>query len=168
VTEEPPSYPPPPGESGYPPPGQGYSPPPPGPSYPPPGGSYPPPPPAPGYPPVPGGGYPPAAAGTNSMAIASLVCSLLGWLCGIGPILGIIFGIIALGKIKQTGEGGRGLAIAGIAIGAVLIVVGIVVGILSAITGTVERDRYHDRYSGAPATVYVDSVDLPAIPGLAA
>ncbi|MEZ0349287.1 DUF4190 domain-containing protein [Mycobacterium sp. pR1184] len=169
MTEEPPSYPPPPGESGYPPPGQGYSPPPPGPSYPPPpGGSYPPPPPAPGYPPAPGGGYPPAAAGTNGMAIASLVCSLLGWLCGIGPILGIIFGIIALGKIKQTGEGGRGLAIAGIAIGAVLIVVGIVIGILSAITGTVERDRYHDRYSGAPATAYIDHVELPAIPGMAA
>ncbi|MEE6135526.1 DUF4190 domain-containing protein [Mycobacterium sp. 050128] len=167
MTEEPPSYPPPPGESGYPPPGQGYSPPPPGPSYPPgPGGNYPPP--APGYAPPPGPGYP-AAVGTNGMAIASLVCSLLGWLCGIGPILGIIFGIIALGKIKQTGEGGRGLAIAGIAIGAVLIVVGIVVGILSAITGSVERDRYHDRYSGAPATVLiVDNVDLPAISGMAA
>ncbi|ORX03756.1 hypothetical protein AWC29_16960 [Mycobacterium triplex] len=103
------------------------------------------------------------------MAIASLVCSLLGWLCGIGPILGIIFGIVALGKIKQTGEGGRGLAIAGIAIGAVLIVVGIVVGILSAITGSVEHDRYHDRYSGAPAVVLtVDRVAPPAISRIAA
>lgn len=162
MTEEPPSYPPPPGDSGYPPPGQGYSPPP-GPSYPPPpGGSYPPPP-GPGYAAPPGPMYP-QAVGTNGMAIASLVCSLLGWLCGIGPILGIIFGIIALGKIKQTGEGGRGLAIAGIAIGAVLIVVGIVVGILSAITGSVERERYHDRYSGAPAVVLVvDDVAPSAI-----
>jgi hypothetical protein len=150
VTEEPPSYPPPPGESGYPPPGQGYSPPPPGPSYPPPpAGNYPPPPPVPGYPPPLGGGYPPAAAGTNTMAIASLVCSLLGWLCGIGPILGIIFGILALGKIKETGEGGRGLAIAGIAIGGVLIAFGIVFGILGVIGGGMEEHHY----SGAPAVV---------------
>jgi hypothetical protein len=150
VTEEPPSYPPPPGESGYPPPGQGYSPPPPGPSYPPPpAGNYPPPPPGPGYPPPPLGGYPPAAAGTNSMAIASLVCSLLGWLCGIGPILGIVFGILALGKIKETGEGGRGLAIAGIAIGGVLVAFGIVFGILGAIGGSMEEHHY----SGSPAVV---------------
>ncbi|WP_025736971.1 DUF4190 domain-containing protein [Mycobacterium genavense] len=152
MSEEPPSYPPPPGESGYPPPGQSHSPPPPGP----------------GYAPPPGPGYP-AAAGTNSMAIASLVCSLLGWLCGVGAILGIIFGIVALGKIKETGEGGRGLAIAGIAIGAVLIVGGIIVGILSAITGSITHERYHDRYTGAPAVVLtVASIAPPAIPGIAA
>ncbi|MCV7409775.1 DUF4190 domain-containing protein [Mycobacterium florentinum] len=151
MTEEPPSYPPPPGDSGYPPPGQGYSPPP-GPSYPPPPGQ--------GYPPPPGPAYPPAV-GTNGMAIASLVCSLLGWLCGIGPILGIIFGILALGKIKQTGEGGRGLAIAGIAIGAVLIVFGIIGAIFSVISGSMEE---HHRYSGAPAVVLVvDSVAPSAV-----
>lgn len=167
MSEEPPSYPPPPGESGYPPPGQSYSPPPPGPSYPPPPPqAYPPP--GPGYAPPPGPGYP-AAAGTNSMAIASLVCSLLGWLCGVGPILGIIIGIVALGKIKETGEGGRGLAIAGIAIGAVLIVGGIIVGILSAIIGSITHERYHDRYTGAPAVVLtVASIAPPAIPGIAA
>lgn len=159
MTEEPPNYPPP-GQSGYPPPGQGYSPPPP-PSYPPPPGpGYPPP--GPSYPP-PGPGYP-QAAGTNGMAIASLVCSLLGWICGIGPILGIIFGIIALGKIKQTGEGGRGLAIAGIAIGVALIVLGTIVGIFSAITGSVE----HRTYSGAAAVVVVDTGAPPAVPGIAA
>ncbi|ORV52564.1 hypothetical protein AWC05_24080 [Mycobacterium florentinum] len=95
------------------------------------------------------------------MAIASLVCSLLGWLCGIGPILGIIFGILALGKIKQTGEGGRGLAIAGIAIGAVLIVFGIIGAIFSVISGSMEE---HHRYSGAPAVVLVvDSVAPSAV-----
>jgi Domain of unknown function (DUF4190) len=156
VTEEPPSYPPPPGESGYPPPGQGYSPPP-GPGYPPPPGASFPPPPGPGY---------PQAVGTNGMAIASLVCSLLGWLCGIGPVLGIIFGVLALGKIKQTGEGGRGLAIAGIAIGAVLIVFGIIGGILSVVSGSFEE---HHHYSGAPAVVLaVDAVAPPTGPGIAA
>lgn len=164
MTEEPPSYPPPPGDSGYPPPGQGHSPPP-GPSYPPPPGPGYPPPPGAAYPPPPGAAYP-QAVGTNGMAIASLVCSLLGWICGIGPILGIIFGILALSKIKQTGQGGRGLAIAGIAIGAVLTVFGIIGGIFSAISGSVE----HHRYSGAPAAVVltVDAVAPPMMPGIAA
>jgi multisubunit Na+/H+ antiporter MnhB subunit len=38
--------------------------------------------------------------------------------CGIVfNILGIVFGVIALGQIKRTGEEGRGLALAGIWIG---------------------------------------------------
>ncbi|OBK22565.1 hypothetical protein A5634_07235 [Mycobacterium asiaticum] len=53
------------------------------------------------------------------MAIASLVSSLLGWICGIGPILGVVFGIIALKQIKQTGQGGHGLALAGLIIGGI-------------------------------------------------
>ena len=60
------------------------------------------------------GGYPQKAK-TNGLAIASLVCSFF---CG---ILGIILGIVAIGQINKTNEGGKGLAIAGIAIGAVSI-----------------------------------------------
>jgi fumarate reductase subunit D len=128
LTEQPPNYPPPPpGGYGYPPPSGGYGYPPPGPGYP-----------------------PPQAVGTNGMAIASLVSSLFGWLCVIGPILGLVFGFIALGQIKQTGQGGRGLAIAGIAIGAVVIVLGIVFGILSAIGGSMSHTD-----SGAPAVVII-------------
>jgi Domain of unknown function (DUF4190) len=102
--------------------------------------SYPPPPPGGyGYPP-PGSGYPPPqAVGTNGMAIASLVCSLLGWLCVIGPPLGLIFGFVALSQIKQTGQRGRGMAIAGIVIGAIAIVLGIVVGVLSVISGSMSH-----------------------------
>ena len=48
---------------------------------------------------------------TNPMAIAALVSSLV-----LAP-LGIIFGHISLSQIKRTGEDGRGLAIAGLAIG---------------------------------------------------
>ncbi|WP_241010874.1 DUF4190 domain-containing protein [Mycobacterium camsae] len=106
MTDQPPGYPPPPGD--YPPPvpgGYGYQP-----AAPPPGYGYPPP--APGY------GYP-APASTNPMAIASLVASLLGWICGVGPILGVVFGIIALNQIKQNGQAGRGLALAGIIIGGI-------------------------------------------------
>jgi hypothetical protein len=48
---------------------------------------------------------------TNTWAIVGFVCSLL-----IAP-LGIIFSAIALSQINRTGEGGRGLALAGLIIG---------------------------------------------------
>lgn len=103
---------------GYPPPGQygGYPPPPPG--YGPP--SYP------SWYPVPdqAGNYP-AAAGTNRLAIGSLVASAIGLVCGIGSILGVVLGFIALNQIKNTGQAGRGLAVAGIAVGAVSFVISI-------------------------------------------
>jgi hypothetical protein len=57
-----------------------------------------------------------AAAKTNGYAIASLVLSLLG-LCGIGSILAIVFGNMAKKEIAISGEGGAGLAKAGIIIG---------------------------------------------------
>ena len=59
-----------------------------------------------------------AAPGTNGFAIASLVCSLATLMfCGIGSILGIVFGHVARRQIKRTGEGGAGLASAGLIIG---------------------------------------------------
>jgi hypothetical protein len=54
---------------------------------------------------------------TNGLAIASFVCSFF---CG---ILGIIFGIIAISQINKTNGNGKGLAIAGICLGAAAIVV---------------------------------------------
>ena len=71
-------------------------------------------------------GYGYAAGGmpgkTNGMAIASLVLSLLTLACGFTWILGIIFGHVALSQIKRTGEGGRGMAVAGLVIGYVCLV----------------------------------------------
>ncbi|MCX7826705.1 MAG: DUF4190 domain-containing protein [Verrucomicrobiae bacterium] len=64
---------------------------------------------------------PHAARRTNPLAIWSLVLSLLGLCCGITPIAGIICGVIALPQIKASGEEGRGMAIAGIVIGVVLL-----------------------------------------------
>lgn len=90
-----------------------------------------PPPPAPVYPPAaqyptPPVQYPGAAQypvvvpvayvptqGTNGLAIAAFVCPLV--FCVLFP-LGIIFGHIALSQIARTGEGGKGLAIAGLVI----------------------------------------------------
>jgi Domain of unknown function (DUF4190) len=65
------------------------------------------------------GGYP-AAAGTNGFAIASLVCAFL---CS--P-LGLVFGLIAKSQIKQRGQGGSGLATAGIVVSIVLFILGLV------------------------------------------
>ena len=91
-------------------------------------GSQPPPPP-PAYGPPSGYGPPQAYGGagygytgytptgrTNGLAIASLVLGIL-WLDWIGSILALIFGYVALGQIKRRGQGGRGLAIAGIVFG---------------------------------------------------
>ncbi len=123
---QPPDYPPPPS---YPGPGQpGY-----GTPYPDSAGygapSYPPPPPygapPPGYGPPPtgypgygGGAYGAPTQKTNTFAIASLVCSIVGVCCFAGSVAGIVLGILALNQIKEKGEGGHGLAIAGIVVGA--------------------------------------------------
>jgi len=62
---------------------------------------------------------------TNGLAIASLVCSLLGI-----SLVGVILGHIAMGQIKQSGEGGAGLAKAGLIIGYLVMVLAIVGTIL--------------------------------------
>lgn len=70
--------------------------------------------------------------GTNGMAIAALVTSLL---CS--P-LGIILGFVAKGQIKKTGQSGNGLATAGIVIGVVSILLGVLLfaGGLASYDGT--------------------------------
>ena len=77
-----------------------------------------------------GPGSPPS--GNNPMAVASLVCGLAGFLCLIPGILGIVFGYIAKGQIRQSGgaQRGEGMATAGIVLGFVW--VGLTVVILAA------------------------------------
>lgn len=98
--------------------------------------------PPPGYgnppypPPYPGGYYPipdyPVQAGTNGLAIASLVASFTGFLCCvIGSIVAIVLGVIALNQIKQTRQEGYGLAIAGIVIGVGTLVVFLIIAMFS-------------------------------------
>jgi hypothetical protein len=55
---------------------------------------------------------------TNPLAIAALVCGVAQF-CGLFPagILAIIFGHKARRRIQQTGEGGDGLALAGLILG---------------------------------------------------
>ncbi|MUL66859.1 hypothetical protein BOO86_20460 [Mycobacterium sp. CBMA 234] len=91
-------------------------------------------PPPPGYLPPPMYSAYPAPVSNDGMAIGSLVCSLVAlplyFLCFIGVIpalLGIILGVVALMQGKNRPQGnGRAMAIAGIAIGAVSIILGLV------------------------------------------
>jgi Domain of unknown function (DUF4190) len=69
-------------------------------------------------------GYPPAPQKTNTLAIIALVASFFISLAG------VIMGHIALGQIKRTGEGGRGLAIAALVIGYASMAIGLVVFII--------------------------------------
>lgn len=68
---------------------------------------------------------------TNGLAIASLVLGIL-WLYWIGSILALVFGYVAKNQIRERGEGGGGLATAGIVLGWVgvgILGLGIVVGV---------------------------------------
>jgi hypothetical protein len=108
--------------------------------------AYPPPPPPygtpvnqPPTPPYGTPGAPPTDPGTNGFAVAGLVCGILA-LCGVG-LLSVIFGIIALVQIKKTGQKGRGMAIAGIAITGAWVAVGVVAAIVVVAIGVgAERD----------------------------
>jgi hypothetical protein len=70
---------------------------------------------------------PPSSPRTNGLAIASLVLSLTIFF--VGPILAIIFGIIARRQIRESSgaQGGDGLALAGLIIGVVELALSLVV-----------------------------------------
>jgi hypothetical protein len=53
---------------------------------------------------------------TDGFAVASLILGIL-WLGWLGSALAVIFGHVALSRIKRTGAAGRGLAIAGLVLG---------------------------------------------------
>lgn len=116
--------------------------------------SYPPPPPpppppdrpdrnVPGYPPPPPPPYRPVPS-TNGMAIASLVLGIL-WVYWIGSILALIFGYVAKRQIAETGQSGRGMAIAGIVLGWVgvgTLVIFIVIIIIAAASGEFDEESF--------------------------
>jgi hypothetical protein len=57
------------------------------------------------------------AAPTNGMAITALVCGVASFVVGITFIPAIVCGHIAQRQIRQTGEQGGGLALAGLILG---------------------------------------------------
>ncbi|MGE5827137.1 MAG: DUF4190 domain-containing protein [Micromonosporaceae bacterium] len=80
--------------------------------------------------------FPPAAPkpGVNGFAVAALVLGICG-----GPLLSVIFGIIALRQIRRTGQQGRGMAIAGLVLSAVW-VLAIAIGVAVALATGTTRD----------------------------
>ncbi|HEY7628465.1 MAG TPA: DUF4190 domain-containing protein [Ilumatobacteraceae bacterium] len=108
---------------------------------PPPGDPFPQPP---GFRTYPVGAPAPAAQGKSGMAVASLVCSLVGvipcfWLFQIMGLLGTIFGFVGLKQTRDGRRGGRGLATAGVVIGIVLLVACIAFWIWFATHANCER-----------------------------
>ncbi len=75
--------------------------------------------------------------GTNKKAIVGFVCSIVGVVlcCGFPVgIVGLVFSIMALNEMKQTGlEDGKGLAIAGI----ILAVLSLIIIILLVSLGVI-------------------------------
>jgi hypothetical protein len=63
--------------------------------------------------------YPPARP-TNGLAIASLVCSIAGIATCVSAPVGAVLGHIARRQIRERGEDGDGLALAGIIVGWIL------------------------------------------------
>ncbi len=51
---------------------------------------------------------------------------MVGLLCGVGSIIGIVLGVVALNQIKQTRQGGYGLAVAGIVVGVASLVISLI------------------------------------------
>lgn len=120
------------------------------------------------YPQAPGQPYPygsqPAAPKppTNTLAIVSLILGII-----VAPA-GIITGHMALGKIKRTGEGGRGLALAGTIIGyvgtalgllaiAITVVMTLIIGATAATVAGAGLSQY-DEYAQSLEDFDTDTV----------
>ncbi|HEV7854184.1 MAG TPA: septum formation family protein [Mycobacterium sp.] len=125
---------------------------------PPPPGGYPPPPyyPAPPYYPGPGA-YPGPAPGTNWWAVISLVFGLIG-----GVLISVVCGIVGLNRARK-GQGGRGMAIAGLVLSGLwaLGIVALVVFLVLFDKGTVSATEVKagDCLKELPASGLVVTVD---------
>jgi Domain of unknown function (DUF4190)/Septum formation len=110
--------------------------------------------------PGPSGGINQPAGGTSGWAIASFILGLLGVI-----LLGLIFGIVALRRIRRLGQRGRGLAIAGlvlsglwiVAIVAIVVAAGANVATRSSSSGQIT----HQGQLGAFSLVTGDCFDNP-------
>ncbi|MGV9666753.1 DUF4190 domain-containing protein [Nocardia niigatensis] len=93
----------------------------------------------PGYQPY---GYGAPVQQTNSLAIASLVVSIIGvpamFFCAFLPIVsivGLVLGIVALNQLKNTQQQGRGLALGGVWVSGISIVIGVALFLILIIAG---------------------------------
>lgn len=87
---------------------------------------------------------PPGSGPTSALAVTSLV---LGVLYPVGSIPAIIVGLIALPRIRKRNQNGRGLAIAGIALGGIAVAS----ALLGAIVIWSVADDTGTKYADSPA-----------------
>ena len=110
-----------------------------------------------------GYGYPAAGGtGTNGLATAALICGAGGFIVGVTAPVAIGLGIAALVQIKNRQQDGKGMAIAGLVLGAVVTLGWVLLIALMITLGSTADDDYY----GAPQpstsysanTVYVDDL----------
>ena len=85
-------------------------------------------------------GQPPRS--TNGLAIASMVLGIL-WIYWIGSILALVFGYVARSQIRQRGEAGNGMAIAGIVLGWIGVAMLVVVIIIAVVLANEEPESFN-------------------------
>jgi hypothetical protein len=75
-------------------------------------------------------------ARTNGYAIASLACGLGQFALGpLATIPAIVFGHLAMSRIRRTGEQGAGLAIAGLVLGWGAMILAVIVAVIAIVAG---------------------------------
>lgn len=88
----------------------------------------------------------------NTMALVGFILSVSAFFFGITAIPGVVLGHIGLSQIKKTGEQGRGLGIAALAVGYAMIgltIIGIVIAVimivvLGAVSGSAGGDIFEN------------------------
>lgn len=81
---------------------------------------------------------------TNGYAIASLACGLGQFIAGpLATIPAIVFGHLARGQIRRTGEQGDGLALAGLILGWGAVILGIIVLVTTLAVATGMHGTMH-------------------------
>ena len=86
----------------------------------------------------------PVSRGTNPMAVAGFVCSLLSFVCCVSWVLGLVFSGIGLRQINnEPTQGGKGFAIAGLAISIAYVLLMIVVLIIALLTDSATKSQFH-------------------------
>jgi hypothetical protein len=85
----------------------------------------------------------PASNTTNGLAVASFVCGLLQMFMGITTIPAIVLGHMARKQIRQSGQQGDGLAVAGLVLGwlgvALFALFAVVVAVAAAKSGAIQH-----------------------------
>ena len=93
---------------------------------------------------------------TPGVVTAAFVCSLLGFICGLPALIGLILGIVGLSKSKSAGAG-RGLSIAAIAISAAWLAIGGIITVVLLFAGALASSSSGTAVPYvAPAQVYED------------